>query len=103
MEKLFTLVRIAYHTLVDFFIVPLWIIQYCTLIMDYINTGPASYATDYFAQLGYNCPSQYNPCDYLLDIVSVDTRDEASKANSQTHINYLCTSWQNRDRSIGGE
>jgi len=35
--------------------------------------GSASDALEYFASLGHNCPRNYNPADFLLDIVCMNT------------------------------
>ncbi len=38
-----------------------------------VFAGPASAATSYFNELGFPCPREYNPADFLIDLVSLDT------------------------------
>jgi hypothetical protein len=40
--------------------------------------GPAKDALDYFAALGYECPPNYNPADFLLGLLSVSTTTSLS-------------------------
>ena len=40
--------------------------------------GPAPEAVTYFAKLGYKCPAEFNPADFLLETISVDHRSEAA-------------------------
>lgn len=54
--------------------------------------GAAGDALDYFEALGHNCPKNYNPADFLLDMVATNSQDvvntlsnvynESSKANN---------------------
>jgi len=37
-----------------------------------VYSGPAQSAVNYFDQIGYKCPTHYNPPDYFLDIVGGD-------------------------------
>ncbi|CAM9226449.1 unnamed protein product, partial [Chrysoparadoxa australica] len=34
--------------------------------------GPRTEASDYFAELGFPCPQDFNPSDFMVDLVSVD-------------------------------
>lgn len=50
--------------------------------------GPPSLASQHFAQCGFQCPEQYNPADYIMDIVSKPTsRDVMAKAYQEHHAN----------------
>lgn len=40
-----------------------------------IYYGGATDALDYFDALGHNCPKNYNPADFLLDLVSMNSYD----------------------------
>lgn len=42
-------------------------------------SGPAAKMTDYFARLGHAMPENYNPADFVLDLVSVDLRSEEAE------------------------
>jgi hypothetical protein len=43
--------------------------------------GPTSDAVQYFAKLGYPCPAETNPAEFLLDLVSIDTDDSPQVAS----------------------
>lgn len=58
--------------------------------------GPANQAINYFTSLSYQCPMHFNPADYFLDIVSLDTRSHESETVTKTAIEYFATQWQNR-------
>mmetsp|Transcript_8531 Transcript_8531/g.7643 ORF Transcript_8531/g.7643 Transcript_8531/m.7643 type:complete len:481 (+) Transcript_8531:366-1808(+) len=57
--------------------------------------GPSNYAIDYFNKIGYSCPTQYNPADYFLDLVSLDTRTIQSEIETRNTIELLVTFWNN--------
>ena len=40
--------------------------------------GPAPEAVTYFAKLGYKCPAEFNPADFLIETISIDHRSEAA-------------------------
>eukprot|EP01035_Chromulina_nebulosa_P018182 gene18182-23840_t len=46
-------------------------------------------------RIGYSCPSQYNPADYFLDLVSLDTRTIQSELETRNTIELLATFWNN--------
>lgn len=60
--------------------------------------GDISNCTNYFSNLGYPCPLQFNPADYVMDIVSVDSRTEELRVESENRIVYLSTQWLDRER-----
>ena len=35
--------------------------------------GPVSSLNSYFASKGYNCPQDYNPCDFVMTIIQTET------------------------------
>ena len=43
----------------------------------------------YFAQKGYVCPAYFNPADFFLDLVSVDTRSASAEVDSRARIRFL--------------
>lgn len=61
--------------------------------------GDAVNAVDYFSAQGFNCPDAFNPSDYFLDILSPDTRSEASDASSHAQIALLASKWQEAQSS----
>lgn len=46
-------------------------------------------ALKYFAKKGYLCPSYFNPADFFLDLVSVDSRSEDAERTSRARIDFL--------------
>ena len=47
-------------------------------------------ALKYFAAKGYVCPAYFNPADFFLDLVSIDTRSSSSEQKSKARIKFLC-------------
>jgi ABC-type multidrug transport system permease subunit len=44
---------------------------------------------DYFRPLGHVCPAFFNPCDWVLDLASVDLRDPRAEAESRARVAAL--------------
>ena len=38
-----------------------------------VYEGEAKEAVDYFGALGHACPVHFNPADFFIDLISVDT------------------------------
>ncbi|GJD12541.1 ABC transporter G family member 7 [Galdieria sulphuraria] len=51
--------------------------------------GPAKEAVAYFSQLGYECPLHFNPADYILDLIAVDTRSSKAEQTSHARLKFL--------------
>eukprot|EP01039_Chlorochromonas_danica_P009923 gene9922-10973_t len=51
--------------------------------------GPREQAIDYFSGLGFSCPNNTNPAEYLIDLVSVDTTSWKATEESLQRIEYL--------------
>ncbi|KAI0561378.1 hypothetical protein FGB62_85g11 [Gracilaria domingensis] len=51
--------------------------------------GPAKEAVDYFSALNFRSPSQFNPADFFLDLLSIDPRSVEREANTQARVSYL--------------
>jgi hypothetical protein len=52
-------------------------------------SGKGNNILQYFAPLGYKCPSTTNPADFALDIVSVDLREERNEVASREKVENL--------------
>ncbi|KIK54551.1 hypothetical protein GYMLUDRAFT_902223 [Collybiopsis luxurians FD-317 M1] len=52
-------------------------------------SGKASSMITYFGQLGYQCPSNCNPSDWALDLVSVDLRDSKAEEASRAKVEEI--------------
>jgi ABC-type multidrug transport system ATPase subunit len=57
-------------------------------------SGKAEKVLPYFSELGYECPSMSNPADFVLDLVSVDLRDETNEAISREKVKHLTDRFQ---------
>ena len=51
--------------------------------------GDTSNALHYFAALGYHCPKETNPAEFLLDLVSVDSEDPSVAIEDEERISKL--------------
>lgn len=57
-------------------------------------SGKASSMISYFGQLGYRCPSNCNPSDWAMDLVSVDLRDERAEETSRVKVKELLNAYE---------
>ncbi|KAJ3981793.1 P-loop containing nucleoside triphosphate hydrolase protein [Lentinula detonsa] len=57
-------------------------------------SGKASSMILYFGHLGYRCPSNCNPSDWALDLVSVDLRDEKAEAVSRVKVEEILEAYE---------
>jgi len=55
--------------------------------------GPTINILPYFTSTGYECPVRYNPADWLLDLLSLDTRTLEREKESQERINWFASLW----------
>ena len=62
----------------------------------FLSEGQAIYngfgnerCVDYFNDIGFECPNLYNPADYILDLISIDTSSEETIKNSEERIQKL--------------
>ncbi|EGD81253.1 ATP-binding cassette transporter G2 [Salpingoeca rosetta] len=51
--------------------------------------GPAADAVGYFGSIGYECPEEFNPADYFLDLISLDQRSPRAQRTTQKRIDYI--------------
>lgn len=52
-------------------------------------SGKGNNMLQYFASIGYECPSTTNPADFALDLVSVDLREESNEMISREKVESL--------------
>eukprot|EP01035_Chromulina_nebulosa_P027369 gene27369-35996_t len=67
------------------------------LILSEGNTmfyGKAKAAVGYFEGLGHRCPSNFNPPDFFLDLLSPDNRSPESEEESRNRIQSLSVEWR---------
>uniref|UniRef100_A0A7S1THM9 Probable ATP-dependent transporter ycf16 n=1 Tax=Compsopogon caeruleus TaxID=31354 RepID=A0A7S1THM9_9RHOD len=60
--------------------------------------GPAAGAITYFSSISFNCPMQFNPADYFIDLLSVDPRSPELESRSKRRIEFLGDVFQNYAR-----
>jgi len=56
--------------------------------------GDAKNAVSHFSSVGCNCPSNFNPPDFFLDLLSPDNRNANSEAESRNRIKFLAGEWK---------
>lgn len=61
--------------------------------------GKASKAVSYFAKLGFPCPEQTNPAEFLLDLVSIDSEDAYQATKDELRISGLAKAFAENQRS----
>ena len=50
--------------------------------------------TAYFGKYGLECPLEYNPGDYFLDVVSMDYRSPDAEADCRERVRLLADAFQ---------
>jgi ABC-type multidrug transport system ATPase subunit len=55
--------------------------------------GKASHAAPYFSAMGYPCPEHFNPADFFLDLLSVNSKSAALETESRARIDALARAW----------
>ena len=58
--------------------------------------GPTHDAVPYFTSLGYQCPPETNPSEFLLDLVSIDSEDPRAAGEDEARIMKLATAFAER-------
>lgn len=58
-----------------------------------VYSGTADNALKYFARQGHDLPAMFNPADFLIDLVSIDQRDEKEQARTQDRLSKLHEAW----------
>lgn len=56
--------------------------------------GPAVGACDYFRSIGFSCPGHYNPADYFLDLISIDSRSEEARISTSRRVERIGMIWK---------
>jgi ATP-binding cassette subfamily G (WHITE) protein 2 len=56
--------------------------------------GDAADAVSYFERWGFKCPDDYNPSDFLLDLLSLDVRTVESQTATSKRIAFLGDCWE---------
>lgn len=61
--------------------------------------GPRSTALEHFARMGFEIPPNFNPAEYLVDLVSVDMSTPETERKSWKRIEMLQRAWQKQASS----
>lgn len=56
--------------------------------------GKATDAVNYFEVCGYKCPDDFNPSDFLLDLLSTDSRSVEALAETSQRVKILGDRWE---------
>eukprot|EP00188_Purpureofilum_apyrenoidigerum_P002320 Plantae.Rhodophyta-Purpureofilum_apyrenoidigerum.ctg24313.p1 GENE.Plantae.Rhodophyta-Purpureofilum_apyrenoidigerum.ctg24313~~Plantae.Rhodophyta-Purpureofilum_apyrenoidigerum.ctg24313.p1 ORF type:complete len:660 (-),score=140.77 Plantae.Rhodophyta-Purpureofilum_apyrenoidigerum.ctg24313:124-2103(-) len=62
--------------------------------------GNAADAVDYFSALNYRCPSNFNPADFFIDLISLDSRSEEKSVRSQKRVALLESAYTQHTASL---
>eukprot|EP01137_Pigoraptor_chileana_P025804 Opistho-2@95843 len=62
--------------------------------------GPAKRMIQYFGSAGYECPKFTNPCDYYLDVCTVDRRTIDSQSDAEVRITSLIDAYDKNGPSF---
>jgi ABC-type multidrug transport system ATPase subunit len=65
-----------------------------------VYMGKANEAVSYFARLGYACPPETNPAEFLLDLVSVDSEDPREASEDEVRISFLAAAFLERQHTF---
>ncbi|KAH3953539.1 hypothetical protein HBI56_026870 [Parastagonospora nodorum] len=65
--------------------------------------GSAKDCLPYFAQLGHEMPPFTNPAEYLIDLVSIDSRNEEAEAAAEHRVNHIKNAWREHLSKIANE
>ncbi len=56
--------------------------------------GSVKECLPYFANLGHEMPPFTNPAEYLIDIVSIDNRNEEAETAAQERVDHIVDAWR---------
>ena len=65
--------------------------------------GEIAAALRHFEGIGHSCPSSYNPAEFLVDLVSVDTSSKETEEASLVRIKELRAAWKHLKRTSTGD
>jgi ABC-type multidrug transport system permease subunit len=62
--------------------------------------GNSREAIEYFRNLGYSCPDETNPAEFLVDLVSIDAEDPSAAPEDELRISRLADAFQEHQHKI---
>jgi ABC-type multidrug transport system ATPase subunit len=61
--------------------------------------GPRQSASNYFSELGYDCPNETNYAEFYIDLVSLDTEDAEQAKKDEERVNHLFHAFNSRQHN----
>ena len=55
--------------------------------------GPSAQILTYLTRIGFNCPEFFNPADFYLDLMSLDSRTDDQEVASRLRIDFIYMQW----------
>lgn len=68
-----------------------------------VYSGPTVECLPYFRSIGFQPQERTNPLDFLIDISSVDTRDEDEERESRERVERLIQCWKEKENTAGAK
>jgi len=65
--------------------------------------GERKHILSYFESFGFKCPQHYNPAEFLIDLVSVDSSSREKRNESFERINAIAKHFESRNQIFQGE
>ena len=65
--------------------------------------GEVDAALRHFEALGYTCPPNYNPAEFLVDLVSIDTSSKEAEEASLIRLKQIQAAWKHLKRTGSGD
>jgi hypothetical protein len=62
--------------------------------------GDRKLGISYFAMLGYKCPPETTPAEFFIDLVTIDTEDEAAAKLDKDRIDKLAAAFQKKQNEM---
>lgn len=66
-----------------------------------VYAGRGADMIPYFRSLGYECPSQTNPADFALDLITVDLQQADREAMTRERVQRLIMAWEQKPSERG--
>lgn len=65
-----------------------------------IYSGSREKVLAYFESLGYSCPVNDNPADFIIDLVSIDLSSEEAQKESIQRLEELAQAWKKTESQM---
>lgn len=68
-----------------------------------VYSGAAGGTLGYFGRLGWDCPRNTNPADFVMDLVTVDLQVQKQEEEGRRRVGALIEAWEKGDKTAAGE